>query len=67
MATAKITNNSVEAGILNAIAIGTARELYKTRCEYASIAYNLVGIYIGAKLNENISIVGNKIVWTMEF
>lgn len=67
MATAKLANDNIEAGILTAIAMGTARELYKTRCEYASIAYDLVGIYLGATLNKHISIVGNKIVWTTEF
>ena len=60
-------SDDVNTGIALAIMAGTARELYKTRCEYSSIAYDLVGIYIGSKLDKRISIVGNKIVWTMDF
>lgn len=62
----KLTED-VNAGIATAVVIGTAREMYKPRCEYSSILYDLAGIYLGVTMNKHIMVRGNMIIWTTDF
>ena len=66
------TLSNVDAGIAAAVAIGTARELYKVsspsaRCEYSSILYDVAGIYLGVTMNKHIMVRGNMVIWSTDF
>jgi hypothetical protein len=59
--------DDISVGIIAAVAVGTARELYKSRCEYSSILYDIAGIYVGSKLSKHITIRNNMIIWSTDF